>query len=141
MDLSFIDCTALWSFFGVLAGGVTTIFVSRYCYQRASKELRDETEELRTINRMTVEMLERSGSLPPGLKAARDEAGNCTGVLIVQGASTIEGKGSASIQGGAGREGKDETNSPEPPALRRLLNNSSNQEIGQMAKGSPEPLV
>jgi hypothetical protein len=84
MDLSFIDCTAaLGSFFGVLAGGVTIICVSRYYYQRASKELRDETEKLRTINCMTVEMLERSGSLPPGLKVARDEGGNCTTVLIV----------------------------------------------------------
>ncbi len=71
------DTTAL----AVIIGGLITLVVSWVFYLRAFEEVKEEAENLRKLNVLTIRILDEAGLLPPHTKAIKDETGNYTGGL------------------------------------------------------------
>ena len=75
--------SAFWSnligaLIGVLIGGLTTYFVARYYYKRASQELKDEATELRDLTTLVLRGLERAGFV----EYSKDEQGKPVGIIF-----------------------------------------------------------
>ena len=62
----------------LLVGGVITCYVAKHYYERASRDLRVEAEELRKLNDLILKNLEHAGLV----KLSRDAQGNVTGFQI-----------------------------------------------------------
>jgi len=77
----------------VVLGGLITWLCSKYYYQKASKELRKEAEELRRLNNLMLRGMELAG----WVTLNKDEQGNIKGYKFILKAEsgTITMKGSS----------------------------------------------
>ncbi len=73
MDWPTIVLTGL----SVLLGGCVTGFYAR----RGEKRLKEEADNLRRLNGLTIRILDEAKLLPDNVKPTKDEAGNYTGGL------------------------------------------------------------
>lgn len=72
MDTGAVILTGL----SVILGGLITWVASKYYYLRSGKELKEEAEKIRLLNKMILESLEQSGLA----EIARDKFGNIVGL-------------------------------------------------------------
>lgn len=96
MDWPTIVLTGL----SVLLGG----FITRFYARQGEERLREEADNLRKLNGLTIRILDEAKLLPDNVKPTKDEAGNYTGGLtyILSGRSGLSA--SSSSNASIGRE-------------------------------------
>ena len=91
------------SLFGVLIGAAITWWAAKHYYEKASKDLAAEAEELKKLNTLMLRGLESAEMA----KFSRDEEGNIKG-MIIRGSGNLQ-SGSATISGAGTVISKKET--------------------------------
>jgi len=71
--------TAIFTFIGILIGGVITYFVSRHYYIKAGKELVEESKKLKLTSDLILYKLQYPNT-PTELK--RNENGDVVGLIV-----------------------------------------------------------
>ena len=91
MDWPTIVLTGL----SVLLGG----WITRYYARQGERRLREEADNLRKLNGLTIRILDEAKLLPDNVKPAKDEAGNYTGGLSYTATAISYGRASARATG------------------------------------------
>jgi len=79
----------IFALVGIVVGGLITWWAARYYYEKASRDLAAEANELKRLNTLILQGLESAGL---GVEYSRDDEGNIRGMVI---------KASANLQAGA----------------------------------------
>ncbi len=84
----------IFALIGIVVGGLTTWWAARYYYEKASRDLAAEANELKRLNTLILRGLESAGLV----EYSRDDEGNIRGMVIkafanLQAGATFSGVG------------------------------------------------